>query len=120
MDQVKVICQVIIALGIFNVWGLRFAKETNWRGGTAKNMKEEFEAYGLPFGFMIAIGFLKLFLATLLVAGIWSLTLTKFAATGMALLMSGAVLMHFKIKDPIKKALPATTMLVLSLIVAFF
>jgi hypothetical protein len=49
MDQLRVICQIIIVLGPgFNVWVLRFGKETHWRGGTAKNLKEEFEAYGLP------------------------------------------------------------------------
>lgn len=117
MDQLKVICQLIIALGIINVWVLRFGKKTSWRGGTAKNMREEFEAYGLPFGFMITIGFLKVLLAMLLVVGIWVPAITRFAAIFMALLMSGAVGMHLKIKDPIKKSLPAMSMLALSLIV---
>ena len=43
MDTVRIIIQVIIALGIFNVWILRFGKSTDWRGGAAKSMKEEFE-----------------------------------------------------------------------------
>jgi hypothetical protein len=37
----------------------------------------------------------------------------------MALLMLGAVVMHMKIRDPLRKALPAMTMLILSLVVAF-
>ncbi|ABA88594.2 hypothetical protein Pcar_1345 [Syntrophotalea carbinolica DSM 2380] len=118
MDQLKVICQLIIALGIFNVWVLRFGKETVWRGGTAKNMREEFEAYGLPFVFMITIGLLKIMLAILLIVGIWVPAVTRFAAFGLAILMSGAVGMHLKINDPIKKSLPAMSMLALSLIVA--
>lgn len=118
MDQVKLVCQLIIAVGIFNVWVLRFGKETVWRGGTAKNMTEEFEAYGLPFGFMITIGLLKIMLALLLVVGIWVPAITRFAAIGLVILMSGAVGMHLQINDPIKKSLPAMTMLALSLIVA--
>jgi hypothetical protein len=39
------LCQVIIALGIFNVWIVRYGKETSWRGGDAINMQEEFSAY---------------------------------------------------------------------------
>lgn len=42
------IIQLVIALGILNVWLLRFGKTTAWRGGAAKNMKEEFAVYGLP------------------------------------------------------------------------
>jgi hypothetical protein len=119
MDTVRIIIQVIIALGIFNVWILRFGKSTDWRGGAAKSMKEEFEFYGLPGWFMPLIGFLKLLLAVLLIAGIWIPDVTMPAAIGMAILMLGAVSMHVKVKDPPKKSLPAFTMLVLSLIVAF-
>jgi hypothetical protein len=36
----------------------------------------------------------------------------------MAILVLGAVLMHFKVKDIIRKPLPALTLLALSLIVA--
>jgi len=118
MSLFIVICQLVIALGIFNVWLLRSGKATAWRGGEARTMKEEFEVYGLPAWFMKAVGFLKLFLALLLIAGIWFPAVTTPAAIGMALLMLGAVVMHFKIGDPVKKSLPAFTLLVLSTIVA--
>ena len=118
MNTIAIIIQIIIALGIFNVWILRFDKPTEWRGGTAKNMKEEFEVYGLPPQFMKFVGFLKILFAISLIVGIWVPTLTKPAAIGMAVLMLGAIAMHFKVKDPINKSLPAFTMLVLSLIVA--
>jgi len=119
MDLVKVVFQIIIALGIVNVWVLRFGKDTRWRGGEAKTLRDEFKAYGLPIWFMIVVGGLKLCLAGLLVAGIWIPPLTGPAATGMALLMLGAVVMHMKVKDPLRKALPAMIMLLLSLVVAF-
>jgi hypothetical protein len=119
MDVVKVVIQVIIALGILNVWLLRYGKPTAWRGGGAQNMKEEFKVYGLPDAFVTVIGFLKLTLAVLLIAGIWFPVVTQPAAIGMAVLMLGAVAMHVKVGDPPKKSLPAFTMLVLSLVVAF-
>jgi uncharacterized membrane protein YphA (DoxX/SURF4 family) len=118
METVMIIVQLVIALGIFNVWLLRFGQATGWRGGSAQNMKEEFRAYGLPDGSVYVVGFLKLLLAVLLVAGIWFPTVTRPAAIGMAVLMLGAIAMHVKVKDPLKKSLPAFTMLVLSLIVA--
>ena len=118
MEILVTLCQIIIALGIFNVWILRYGKETNWRGGEAKSMKEEFAAYGLPGGVMVLIGAAKITLALCLIVGIWIPFLVKPAATIMAILMFGAVSMHVKVKDPLQKSLPAFTMLVLSLIVA--
>jgi hypothetical protein len=119
MDKVTIVVQIVIALGILNVWLLRPGKATTWRGGAAKTMKEEFAVYGLPPWFMPLIGFLKISLAVLLIAGIWIPEVTQPAAIGMAILMLGAVSMHVKVKDPAQKSLPAFTMLVLSLIVAF-
>jgi hypothetical protein len=81
-------------------------------------MKEEFQVYGLPEGFVWVIGFLKLLLAVLLIAGIWFPVVIRPAAIGMAVLMLGAVAMHVKVKDPPRKSLPAFTLLVLSVLVA--
>ena len=119
MDTVVLVARIIIALGIVNVWLVRFGKPTEWRGGKAANMKEEFQAYGLPGGIMLFIGALKLLVAAALIVGIWVPELTMPAAIGMAVLMLGAILMHVKVKDPAKRSLPALCMLALSLIVAF-
>lgn len=118
MQTAVIIIQVVIALGIFNVWILRFGRSTDWRGGTAANMKQEFQLYGLPGWSVQVVGFLKLAFAACLIAGIWYPVLTRPAAIGIAVLMLGAVAMHLKVKDPMKKSLPALTMLVLSVIVA--
>lgn len=118
MAELTIACQVVIALGIFNVWLLRFGKPTSWRGGMAQNMTEEFAVYGLPAWFMKVIGALKLLLAALLIAGIWYPAVTKPAAVGIAILMLGAISMHVRVKDPLKRSLPALAMLVLSSIVA--
>lgn len=119
MEWIKIAIQIIIAASIFNVWILRFGKPTSWRGGTAKSMKEEFEAYGLPVWFMKLIGFLKLTLAALLIAGIWVQGLIIPAAIGMAVLMFGAIIMHIKVKDSLIKSFPAFGFLVLSLFLIF-
>lgn len=118
MDTAVTFVQIVLALGIFNVWILRFGKSTDWRGGAAANMKEEFQVYGLPGWSVQVVGLLKLLFAAALIAGIWFQPLTRPAAAGVAVLMLGAVAMHIKVKDPFKKSLPALTMLVLSVIVA--
>jgi len=118
MDTAVTIIQGVVALGIFNVWLLRFGKSTDWRGGAATNMKEEFQVYGLPGWSVQVIGFLKLLFAVCLIVGIWLPPLTRPAGAGLAILMLGAVAMHIKVKDPLKKSLPALTMLVLSVIIA--
>lgn len=116
MEYISILIQIIIALGLYNVWLLRFGKATEWRGGDATSMQEEFAVYGLPPWFMYVVGGLKLLLATALLIGIWVPVLVKPAALGLALLMVGAIAMHVKVKDPWKRALPAATMLILSLI----
>ena len=104
---------IIIALGIFNVWVIRFNKKTDFRGGDALNLKEEFKVYGLPTWFMYLIGFLKLFFALILILGIWFKSISIYAIYGMTTLMIGAILMHLKVNDPFKKYVPALSILIL-------
>jgi hypothetical protein len=119
MDILIKVLQVVIALGIFNVWILRFWNSTAWRGGSARNMAEEFAVYGLPRWFMIAIGSLKIVFACLLITGLWFPHLVPIAGGGIAALMLGAALMHAKVRDPLKKSAPAALMLILSLATVF-
>lgn len=81
-------------------------------------MTEEFAAYGLPVWFMWVVGGLKVLLASCLLVSFWKPELMRPAAMGMAALMLGAVGMHIKIGDALKKTIPALTVLVLSLLVA--
>jgi hypothetical protein len=117
-DQFIVMSQLVIALGIYNVWLLRTNKATAYRGGGAKTMEEEFHIYGLSTGVMKIVKILKLSCATLVLLGIWNPLLGFIGATGMGGLMLAAVAMHMKVRDPVKKALPAAALLVLSLLVA--
>ena len=119
MEWLKLASKIFIALALLNVWLLRTGRSTAWRGGNAKNMREEFAVYGLPVWLMGVVGFLKVTLAILLIASIWLPVLNRPAAIGIAVLMLGAVSMHLKVRDPIKKALPALTLLALSCVVIF-
>ena len=118
MQTAVTIVQLVIALGILNVWLLRFGKPSPWRGGDAKNMKDEFAVYGLSESAMYAVGFFKILFAVLLIAAIWLPVLTLPASLGLAVLMIAAVALHFKAGDPAKKSLPAGTVLILCLLVA--
>jgi uncharacterized membrane protein YphA (DoxX/SURF4 family) len=118
MNFIFTAIQIVVALGILNVWLLRYAKETKWRGGTAKNMKEEFLVYGLPVWSMVVIGIAKVSCAVGLIVGIWVPVVTKPAAAVLAVLMLGAVSMHVKVKDPAQRALPAIAMFLMSALVA--
>ena len=118
MEYVIIIIKIIIAASILNVWLFRFNKSTMWRGASAGNMKQEFEAYGFPEWVMYVIGILKISLSLALLASIYYPQLEEIAAFGLAILMLGAIGMHMKIGDPIKKSLPAIIFLTLSLIVA--
>lgn len=117
MEILKIILQLIVGLGILNVWFLRFNKNTTYRGGEAVNMKDEFKAYGLPEKTVYLVGFIKVTLALMLIAGIWLENLVDPAAIGMAAMMVGAIVMHLKIKDTFKQTLPALSLLLICLII---
>lgn len=112
--NLNIVLQVVVALGLLNVWLVRFNKSTSYRGGSAKNLKEEFAAYGLPSWFVYAIGALKIGSALALLAGLWIPQLVMPAAIVVALLMLGALSMHLKIRDPLMKSVPAGLMLIMS------
>ncbi len=118
MDYFRILLQLIVAFGILNVWLLRARKATPFRGGAAKSLREEFAAYGLPDWFMRVIGVLKVGLALALLVSIWLPRVAAPAALGLGLLMLGALAMHLKVKDPLKKSLPALTVLILCLAIA--
>jgi len=110
--------KAFIFISIINVWFFRFSKSTPWRGKDAGSMKDEFEAYGLSSTLMYLVGGLKVLCATGLLASIWYPELAVPSAIGMAVLMLGAIGMHLKVKDPLKKSFPAFSFLVLSLVIA--
>ncbi|MFO8028165.1 MAG: DoxX family protein [Opitutales bacterium] len=116
MDLIESIIQLIIPLGIINVWLLRSKQRTTYRGKDAAGLKEEFAAYGLPEWMFYTVGALKLSAAAMLLLGFFLPVLVLPGAALMAVLMLGAVAMHAKVGDPPIRYLPAGLMLIMSLI----
>ena len=110
--------KIIVGLSILNVWLIQAKKQTKWRGGTASNIREEFEAYGLSKAFYFAIYILKVSLAIFLLASIQFDVLTLPSSIGLAILLLGSVAMHVKIKDAFYKSFPAFLFLLMNLVIA--
>ena len=117
--------KIISALGIFNVWMLRYNKMTEFRGGNAKSLKEEFETYGLNLWLMYIIGAIKIGVSILFIISCFSgyINILDFAvfygSAIMSLIMIGAIFMHLKVNDPFKKSVPAISMLAMYSIIFF-
>lgn len=106
--------QLLVAVGLLNVWLVRSKNATSYRGGNATNLKDEFSAYGLPSAAFFIVGALKIGAAVALIAGFWMPELVRPAASVVGVLMVGAVAMHFKVGDPMMKSVPALAMLAMS------
>jgi uncharacterized membrane protein YphA (DoxX/SURF4 family) len=116
---ISTVLQLVIGLGLINVWLLRAGSSTAYRGGEATSLQAEFAAYGLPVWFFYLIGFLKLGSAALLIAGYWIPQLVLPAAALVVALMVGALSMHARVKDPLIKWMPASIMLAMSSALVF-
>lgn len=111
---IGLILQAIVGLGLLNVWLLRRQSATAYRGGEAKNLKDEFAAYGLPAPMFYIVGGLKIICGLLLLVGFAYPPVVLPAAAVVAVLMMGAVAMHLKVRDPVSKFVPAALMLAMS------
>lgn len=124
MDMLLFLLKLFTALGILNVWLLRYNKKTKYRGGSSKNLYEEFKTYGLSSRFMYLIGSIKisislLFIISLFINDVYIIKdfIEFYGAIIMSLIMTGAILMHLKVKDPINKSIPALIMLTMYLLI---
>lgn len=111
---IPAVLQIIVGLGLLNVWLVRALSPTSYRGGAAKTLKEEFAAYGLPEAVFWIVGALKVGAAFVLIAGVWLALPVNIAAGVVAFLMVGAIAMHVKVSDPPMKSMPAVLMLAMS------
>ena len=107
MNVIGKLTQTAAALWIINVWFFRFKKDTGYRGGGATNMKEEFAVYGLSETQMYAVGAMKVSLAGTMLVGHAAPRLVRPASIGLAAFMVGAIGMHIKAGDSVKRYLPA-------------
>ena len=102
---------VLVAITVLSAWTYRLDLETVYRGGDAKNMIEEFQAYGLSQTTMVIVGVFKVILALMLLLGLKFKKLIVPAAAGMALFMTAAVYFHFSISDPIVPTAPSLSLI---------
>lgn len=112
------VLQLIVGVGLLNVWVLRSAKGTAYRGGGAHTLREEFAVYGLPAAAFYFVGAVKIIAGVVMLAGLWWSLPVRSAAVAVIALMVGAIAMHIKIKDPVLKAAPAVLMLMMCIVLA--
>jgi len=118
MKILSKILSAIVGLTVINVWLFRSDKSTLFRGGEANNLLEEFEVYGLGEYFLI-IGIIKVGLAVLLILSLYFTKVRFFAASGIAVMMLVAIFMHINVGDELIKSVPASILLLSSLIIAY-
>ena len=118
MKTLSKLLSVIVGLTVMNVWIFRSDKSTLFRGGDANNLIEEFEVYGLGEYFLI-IGIIKVGLAVLLILSLYFTKVRFFAASGIAVMMLVAIFMHINVGDELIKSVPASILLLSSLIIAY-
>jgi len=117
-SPILAILQLVVGLGLLNVWMIRRGNPTSYRGGHAKTLRGEFETYGLPIWMFYVVGGLKVVAGLALIVGIWMPSIARPAALLVATLMVGAIAMHLKVKDPARRSLPALAVLVMCLFIA--
>jgi len=115
----NVCISLFVSILVTNVWLFRFNKETPYRGGNAKNMIEEFAAYGLDLNTMYLVGSLKIIASLGLIIGLLKTKISVYSSLLMAILMAGAIYFHFKISDPAIKYFPSALMLTCSVFIYF-
>jgi len=115
------LAQAAIGLWIWSVWSWRLRMETSFRGLGSKNLVQEFATYGFGLNVFKAVGIVKVSCASLLVFSVVYPThfLVLIGGSGMVVLMSVAVLSHFKVGDELVKYGAASAMLFCSLYVIF-
>jgi len=118
LKKISKILSVFVGLTIINVWLFRASRSTSFRGGNATNLLEEFTVYGLEDYFLI-IGIIKVSLAIVLILSLYFSKLRLFASLGIAIMMLVAVYMHISVGDELIKSLPASSLLIGSLLIAY-
>ncbi|MDG2062748.1 MAG: DoxX family protein [Flavobacteriaceae bacterium] len=119
MKILKYLLSATVSLVVLNVWFFRFNQSTIYRGGNASNMIEEFAVYGFSETIVYVVGGLKVLAAFGLLIGFIKEKTIVPSASLMAILMSGAIFMHYRVADEAIKYLPAGLMFIFSLGILF-
>ena len=108
MPSLTIALQALVATSIFFVWVVRYA-----------NIVEEFAQFGLPNWLRDLVGILKMTFALFLLIGIERGWFAVLGGIGIAVLMGAAVFTHVRVKNPVFKMLPSSTLLILSAFIAW-
>ena len=111
------ILQLFIGISIVFIWVGRTTVASSYRVGNAQTLSEEFTEAGLTQNVYMVMRVLKPIFAFLLVIGIVYKPFFIPCMTFTTLAMIGAVYAHVKVKDELKKMIPAITLLVFCFIV---
>ena len=98
--------KIIATISILFVWFVRY-----------DNIKKEFEAYNFPTWFRDLIGILKISFIIMLHSNINQVA--TIGATGITILMLGAVFTHFRMKNNFRRYIASITMLVICSIILY-
>lgn len=104
---IAIVCQLVIAISILNVWVLRF-----------ETMANDFKTFNFPDWFRNVVGIAKGLLCVLLISGIWMYQMAIIASLSIAIIMLVAVIAHYIAKHSLAKTLPALGLCLLCLVVA--
>ena len=118
-EYIIVVLKIIVGVSIINVWLIQPNKPTKWRGVDATTIVEEFSVYGLSKIFYKLVFVVKVGLAILLLLSIKYDFLTLYSSLGLAALLLGSIVMHFKVKDPLMKSFPAILFMIMNLTIAY-
>ena len=109
--------QLVIGVSIMVIWILRTTVSSAYRVGDAQTLSEEFTEAGFTEGVYQVMRILKPIFAFLLVIGIVYEPFFIPCMSFTTLAMIGAVYAHVKVKDEMKKMIPAVTLLIFCFIV---
>ena len=109
--------QLIIGVSIMIIWIARTTTASAYRVGDAQTLSQEFTEAGFTEGVYQVMRILKPIFAFLLVIGIVYEPFFIPCMTFTTLAMIGAVYAHVKVRDNIKKMIPAITLLTFCFIV---
>ena len=108
-----ILAKLFVGLGILNVWILRASKSSPWRGLDAPNLKEEFARYGLGLNLFYFVGAIKISASIGLIMSIWYPAFTELCSLVLIATLIGSLIMHIKVKESIKKCLPAFSLILM-------
>ena len=98
--------KVVTLVSVLFVWVIRY-----------DNIIQEFKQYELPNWLRDFVGIVKIICVVLI--NFSTPNLSKLGAIGLALLMAAAMFTHLRVKNPLYKMLPSTTLFSISLVLYF-